>query len=110
VFVWPTITQNVGLVTYTDQGIDVPATINSNVTGPQGYAEAFMYQLALRLCGPMMRPVTQSLADMATAAYARMKRPNEEPSVLGVDAALIPWHGGSFNVLSGQSSGPGGSQ
>lgn len=105
IFVWPQVTQSVGLVIYLDQGIDVPAALNTSVTGPQGYAEAFMYQLALRLCGPMARPIPDGLPEMAAAAYARMERPNIEPGLLGVDAALSPMGGSGFNILTGQTSG-----
>lgn len=105
VFVWPTVTQNVGLVLYLKQGITEPTLLTTSVTGPQGYQEAFMYQLALRLCGPMSRPVTEHISSMAAASYARMKRPNEQPAILGVDAALVPTYGGAFNILTGTTSG-----
>ncbi len=104
-FVWPQVTQSVQIVIYILQGIDEPAALTSTVTGPQGYAEAFMYQLALRLCGPMYKPVPDSLSAMAAAAYARMRRPNVEPGLLGVDDALVPTYGGAFNVLTGTTSG-----
>lgn len=104
-FIWPQVTQNVGLVLYLDRGVDVPPTLNSAVTGPQGYAEAFMYQLALRLCTPMARPIPDGLPQMASAAYARMRRPNEEPGLLGMDAALTPVNGGAFNILTGTTTG-----
>ena len=105
VAVWPQVTQNVALVIYVEQGIDIPATLTTVVSGPQGYAEAFMYQLALRLCTPMSRPVPPELPPMAAAAYARMRRPNVEPGLLGVDEALVPTYGGAFNVLTGTSTG-----
>jgi len=106
--IWPVVTQNVQLALYLPRGIDVPASLTSVVTGPQGYAEAFMYQLALRLCNPMARPIPQDLPDMAAAAYARMRRPNEEPPIMPVDAAVVPSFGDSsaFNILTGTTSGP----
>lgn len=105
-FVWPTVTQNVTLALYLPRGIDIPATINTAVSGPQGYAEAFHYQLALRLCGPMSRPMPQGLPEIAAAAFARMARPNVEPGLMAVDAALVPSYGGAFNILTGTSTGP----
>lgn len=104
VFVWPTVTQNVGLIVYLFQGISEPALLTTNVTGPQGYQEAFMYQLALRLCGPMFRPVSQELKEMAAATFARMKRPNDIPSQMAVDAALVPAAGSGFNILTGTNN------
>ncbi len=105
IFIWPKVSQNVVITTYFDQGVAIPVALNSSVTGPQGYAEAFMYQLALRLCGPMARPIPDGLPEMAAAAYARMRRPNIEPGILGVDVALGPTSGRGFNILTGQRSG-----
>lgn len=104
-FVWPTVTQTVVLALYLPQGVAVPATLTTSVGGPQGYAEAFMYQLALRLCGPMARPIPDGLPEMAAASYARMRRPNIEPGLLGIDQALVPTYSSAFNVLTGQTSG-----
>lgn len=106
VFIWPTVTQNVQLAIYLPRGIDVPAKLTTQVGGPQGYAEAFMYQLALRLCTPMSRPIPDGLPEMAAAAFARMKRPNVDPGLLAVDAALTPTWGSAFNVLTGTTTGP----
>lgn len=104
VFVWPQVTQNVVLAIYLDQGIAEPPTLTTQVTGPQGYAEAFMYQLALRLCGPMSKPIPEGLPEMAAASYARMRRPNVDVGLLGTDQALVPTYGGSFNVLTGTNT------
>jgi hypothetical protein len=108
VFIWPLVNQNVVLSIYLPQGIGEPAALTSQVTGPQGYAEAFMYQLALRLCSPMARPIPDGLPEMAAAAYARMRRPNIDPGLLGVDEALGPTNGGAFNVLTGTTTGSSG--
>jgi hypothetical protein len=104
-FIWPQVTQSVQLALYLYRGIDIPASINTQVTGPQGYAEAFMYQLALRLCGPMARPIPQGLPELAASAYARMKRPNVEPGQLEVDQALAPTNSSAFNILTGNYTG-----
>ena len=105
VFVWPTVTQNVQLGVYLAAGVGVPATLTSAVTGPQGYAEAFMYQLAVRLCGPMARPIPAGLGELAASSYARCRRLNTEPGQLAVDAAVVPTFGGGFNILTGTTSG-----
>lgn len=104
-FIWPQVMQNVVLAIYLYAGIDVPAALNSSVTGPQGYQEAFMYQLALRLCGPMSRPMPDGLPEMATAAFARMKRPNVDPGIMGMDQALTPTYSSAFNILTGTMTG-----
>ncbi len=105
VFIWPKVSQNVGLVIYVEQGIGVPAALTSVVTGPQGYAEAFMYQLALRLVSPMAAQMPAGLPEMAAASYARMERPNLDVGLLGMDSALAPTGGSGFNILTGQTSG-----
>lgn len=104
-FIWPQVTQTVTIVIYLEQGIGIPAALTSVVSGPQGYAEAFMYQLALRLCSPMAAAVPAGLPEMAAAAYARMQRPNIDPGLLGMDSALAPTGGSGFNILTGQTSG-----
>ena len=105
--IYPVVTQTVTLALYLEHGIDIPATIATTVVGPQGYAESFMYNLALRLCGPMSRPIPEYLPKLARDSYANMVRPNIEPSLMAVDAALAPNPIGSsgFNVLTGQTSG-----
>lgn len=104
-FIWPTVTQDVDLAVYLQQGIDEPATLDTVVLGPPGYSEAFLYQLALRLCGPTGRPIPPQLPAMAASAFLRMQRPNADPGILGVDAALDPNLGNAFNVLTGNWTG-----
>ncbi len=99
-FFWPTVTQDVDMALYLESPVGIPATLDSQLIGPNGYQEAFMYQLALRLAGPMGRQVTQEVREMATSTYAAMTRQNNQPGLLGVDAALVPTYGGAYNVYS----------
>ncbi len=99
-FVWPTPIQNITLVLYAPQSVGVPATLDDLMQGPVGYAEAFMYQLAVRLCTPLGRVPPALLPGLATQAYARMKRVNVQPGLLGVDQALVPSIGAGYNVLT----------
>jgi len=104
-FFWPQVTQDVDCALYYPHGVGSPATLFSDVIGPAGYQEAFMYQLAIRLCNPFGRTMPPSLPQMAAEAYARMKRPNTQPGLLGVDAALVPTFGGAYNVLTDSYTG-----
>ena len=104
-FVWPTPTQNVKVYVYVKQGAGVPVALTDTILGPAGYQDAYIYQLALRLCTPFARPVPQLLPSMAAEAYARVKRANLQPGLLGVDAALVPTSGGSYNVLNDTNTG-----
>lgn len=106
-FFWPTVSQNVSIALYLPQPERdaMTLTLASTLTGPPGYREGFMYQLALRLCGPFGKPIPPALPEMASQAYARLKRPNTEPPLLGVDAALVPTTGGGYNILSDTQTG-----
>jgi hypothetical protein len=104
-FVWPMPTQDVKVYVYAKQGPAVPVALSSTVIGPAGYQDAFIYQLALRLCAPFAMPVPPLLPSMAAEAYARVKRANMQPGLLGVDAALVPTSGGAYNVLNDTNTG-----
>jgi hypothetical protein len=104
-FVWPTPNQSVVLKVYVLKAVDQPVSLTSTVIGPPAYAEAFMYQLAMRLCAPFQRPMTPDLMRMASVSYARIAVQNTEPGLLGVDSALFPSYGGAFNVLTGSFTG-----
>jgi hypothetical protein len=99
-FIWPQVDQNVTMVIYSPQGVGVPATLDSIVIGPPGYAEAFLYELAMRLCRPTGTAVPEGLPDQAAAARRIMQRPNVIPAVLGVDPATTLTTGSGYNVLS----------
>lgn len=102
-FFWPQVTQNVTIDLYTPQAVTVPVSLNTILLGPPGYADAFMYQLAIRLCQPFGVAVTPQLQDMATKAFANMKRANVTPGLLGMDAALsFTSNNGTYNVLSNE--------
>ncbi len=103
-FFWPTVTQNVQLALYYDVAVAKPAALADTVEGPPGYFEAFLYGLALRLCNTFARPIPPGLMKLATDAFAIMRRPNVDPGLLGVDAALVPSSGGGYNVYSDQQS------
>ncbi len=104
-FVWPMPTQDVKVYVYAKQGPAVPVALSSSVTGPAGYQDAFMYQLALRLCTPFAMPVPPLLPGLAAEAYAKIKRANMQPGLLGVDAALVPTSGGAYNILNDSNTG-----
>lgn len=103
-FLWPQVDQNVDIVIYTPTGIGVPVGLTSTVYGPPGYAEAFMYQLALRLCAPFGVAVPPTLPQMAARALRNMQRPNERPAQVSVDPAVTSTWGGGYNVYSDQTN------
>lgn len=103
-FIWPQPTQTITLDLYAPKGVAVPTALTDLVVGPPGYAEAFMYQLAPRLAGPLGVQVQPYLAQMAQSSFATMKRPNVDPGLLGIDPALVPYKGAGYNVLSDVTS------
>lgn len=103
---WPVVTQNVQLAIYYPATVGIPADLDTVLIGPQGYQESFLYQLALRLCTPYSRPVPALLPQMAAEAYARIKRGNTQPGLLGTDQALHPTYGGAYNILNDTSGAP----
>ncbi len=112
-FLWPTPDQQVSIQFYANYAAGIPdfiASLDDDVTGPPGYAEAFMYQLALRLINPFGMKIADFplLPKLAQDAFAAMKRPNIKPGMLGVDAALVPNTGSGYNVLSDTVSSAGG--
>lgn len=110
-FLWPQPTQQLTLYLYYPQGMSVPLTLNDILTGTQGFEEAFLYQLAERLLTPFAvgdDTVVGRVMKMSAEAFARWKRPNTKPGLLGVDAALVPTTGGGYNILSDTSSNYGG--
>jgi hypothetical protein len=103
---WPVVNQSVDIAIYTYFGVGVPATLSDTVVGPPGYAEAFMYQLALRICTPFFRQPQPITVQMAKESLARIKRPNLNPPLLGVDQALVSGPSGAYNVFSDMTSAP----
>jgi len=105
-FFWPTVNQNVQLALYYPLPLGQPANLGATLEGPAGFQDAFVYGLALRLCNPFGQQVPPLLPKMAEDAYARMRRPQVQPGLLGVDNALVPMNGGGYNVLSDNMGSP----
>jgi hypothetical protein len=99
-FFWPQVTQNVEIVLYSPQGIGVPTTLDSVVTGPPGYQRAFLCDLAFDLCAPTGTTMPDALPAKRSAAKQAMQRPNVLPGLLGVDPAVTQGSGAGYNILS----------
>jgi hypothetical protein len=104
-FFWPTVTQDVSMALYYPTGVQVPTTLDSTLVGPTGFREAILYALAKRLCRPFAKQITQDLLDDARESFAVMARPNNNPGVLSVDQALMPYGGPGYNIYSDTNSG-----
>jgi hypothetical protein len=105
---WPVPNQQLTLYLYAPQAVTAPVAITDVLLGPAGYQEAFLYDLGRRLLTPfaVANPVIVSrVLAMADEAMSTMQRPNNQPSLLGVDAALVPATGGAYNILTDTNSG-----
>ena len=104
---WPEVSQDVTIVIYTPQAVGVPTSLDTDLVGPPGYQDAFMYGLAERLVTPLGVAVdaVPMLSAMAARAWTNMTRPNVRPGVLSVDAALTIGASAGYNILSDQIQG-----
>lgn len=79
---------------------------------PPGFAEAVRYNLAVRLCPEMGKPLDPIVGALAIEGFARVERSNKRLQRLGIDPALTAASAARiFNYLTGCSTGgssPGG--
>ncbi len=106
-FIWPQPTQTLTLMLYAPVAVGVPISLDSVLTGPPGYLQAYHYQLALRATTPFARQVPPLLPGLAAETYALAKRPNVEPGLLGCDPVFVPSGAGSYNILTNGYNSPG---
>lgn len=85
--------QAVNVRIYSWQGLGMPANLQANVNFPPGYAEAFRYNLAVRLSAEFAAPLPPSVAAIAIESLARIKSMNAPSLELRSD--LCPTAGGS---------------
>jgi len=102
---WPVVTQDVEVALYLQAGVTEPTTLQTTIIVPPGYTDAFHYDLAFRLCGPMGLQAPPTLQELRTQALMTMKRPNLDPGMLGVDQALLGSSSGAYNVLTDTTTG-----
>ncbi len=106
-FLWPQVSQNVTIAIYTPQAVGVPASLDTDLTGPAGYASAFLYGLEELLLTPFAVSLDSvpMLPALISKSWTNMTRPNIDPGVLSVDAALTIGAGAGYNILSDQMQG-----
>jgi hypothetical protein len=106
-FLWPQVSQDVTIVLYSPQAVGVPTSLDTDLIGPPGYADAFMYGLAMRLMTPfaVAADSVPMLTELAAQAWTNMTRPNTSPGTLSVDAALTMGTSAGYNILSDQIQG-----
>jgi len=89
---WPFPSSNINSVRiYSWQPLSSPAALNTVITFPPGYAEAFRFNFALRLAPEFSAPVSPIVQQTAVESLARIKTMNYRPRDLRSD--LIPVDG-----------------
>jgi hypothetical protein len=90
---WPipsTSANNVRI--YSWQALGLPVALNSYMAFPPGYAEAFRYNLAIRLAPEFSAPVAPFVQTNAVESLARLKTMNAP--LLNLMSDLLPTEGG----------------
>lgn len=99
---WP-IPQEVDNVRiYSWQPLTVPAKLTTAISYPPGYAEAFRYNLAIRLAPEFGAPISPVVADIAAKSLARVKVMNSPDLAMRSDLVLDPagynWRADMFGI------------
>lgn len=85
---WPIPQQGNSVRIYSWQPLALASTLQTTVVLPPGYAEAFRYNLAVRLAAEFAAPVSATVAAIATESLARLKTMNAPELDLRSD--LVP--------------------
>jgi len=88
VTVWPIPTTANQVILYLWGQVGAFADVNATVTLPQGYDDAIVYNLAVRLAASYGKEPNPSTASLANAAKARVKNMNYEATYRSVDETL----------------------
>lgn len=82
--------QPVNVRVYSWQGLGMPANLQANMSFPPGYAEAFRYNLAVRLSAEFDAELPPSVAAIAMDSLARIKTMNAPSLELRSDLCPMP--------------------
>jgi len=77
------------------------ANLYDAISYPPGYHDFWMYQLAVRLCGPFHAPITQNLIMMERRAIDKIVGVNSRAPLLDSDPALGRQESAGFNWRTG---------
>lgn len=88
------------LVVYYATPLAKSATLDTVLSLPPGYEEALRYNLAVRLAPVFGRALPGVVASLAVESLAQIKRANDAPETMRVDAALLG-DGGAFDIWTG---------
>ena len=103
IYLWPVPnTSDYDIRLYIKKHIAQFADVNTtSYTFPDGYEEAFEYNLCLRLSAPYKQPVPGEVRKLAVQSLANIKRPNTKLTDMPIDPALTGNARGVYNILTG---------
>lgn len=87
------------LVLYTKRAITQIATLDTSLSLPQGYEEALIYNLAMRLAPEYGKTPSELIFNTANETKASIKRKNFRPSLLRCDSALVS--NTTYDIMTG---------
>lgn len=105
IFLWPTpTTSDYGIAIYRPTNLAEFASLTQTYYLPPGYAEAYSYNLAVRLASPYGRTgqVPADIAAFAANALMALKRQNAKFNDLQLDPAFTTSPSALYNILTGQ--------
>ena len=89
---WPIPIQANNARIYSDQALGIPSTLQTALSFPPGYAEAFRYNLAVRLAPEFSAPISPIVQAIAIESLGRLKTMNAPELSLRSD--LMAGNGG----------------
>ena len=106
-FLWPVPdgSQSTNLVLYYQPSVAEFADLATQYYFPPSYADAFAYNLAVRLADPMFRTCPPGVAQRAVQALAALKRANANNLLndMPQDPAVTPTQKTTYNIQTGSS-------
>jgi hypothetical protein len=104
VYLWPKPTVNRSAAVYLQRQLHRFTTVQTDVVLADGYEEAIVNNLAIRLCPEYGRGAGPEIIDVAKSSKALIRRNNREPVVLQLDP-LAPGQRsvGRWNYITGQT-------
>jgi hypothetical protein len=103
IFLWPIPDGAYQIELYTWQQNAQLQDYTSELIYPPGYEEFWLYNFAVRLCGPFSRPVTPDLREMARSSAAAIQSFNTQSPLLASDPSLRDSSGSLYNWLTGMN-------
>jgi hypothetical protein len=98
---WPVPSAATSITLWSDRVLANVPSLATDLVFPPGYSEAIRTNLAMRLCMEYGQNPSESLARLAMAGKALVKKANRTPTVSEYDTALIGSPGGIAGFLAG---------